>query len=240
MSDLIRIQTPRALAGAEGALEAIDEAIATSMKSGGSTDFELPRITVSGGGNSRWIVPTLEGEESHEGMTGVIVYHRETRVYYQTPFGKGSGKPPDCVSLDAIRGQGRPGGSCSLCPLAKYGSAEEGAGQACRQVLQLFVLFDDSRLPYVVSLPPTSRKPALQFLLMLIAQMPYYHAIVRFELERAQNAGGIQYGKARLKFGRRLTAEEAPIATEFHERCRTLAARVPTGLDVDARERSGE
>ena len=235
MSDLIKIQTPRALAGAEGDLEAINQAIATNISSGGITDVDLPRITVSGGGNSRFIMPTLEGEESHEDITAVIVYYRETRAYFKTAFGKGIGKqPPDCTSSDGITGKGKPGGECSRCPLAEYGSAEEGSGQACRQHLQPFVLCGDSLLPQIVSLPPTSRKPVHQFLLKLIAQgIPYHHALVRFELEKTQNASGIQYGKARLRFIRRLSAEEAAVAKRFHELCRTLAARVPTGLDEE-------
>ena len=99
----------------------------------------------------------------------------------------------------------------------------------------------DGLLPEVVSLPPTSLKGARQFFLRLTTQgIPYYEALTAFEVEKAQNAAGIQYGRASLKFVRRLTPEEAGRAHQYHELCRTLATRVPTALSPEAREQSGE
>lgn len=241
-TELIQIQTPRALSALESSLDAINEAIATNISGGGITDFDLPRVKISGGASPRWIVPTLEGEETLARIDGVIVYARDTRVYYKTAFGKGSGKqPPDCSSSDGITGKGKPGGDCSRCPLAEYGSADEGAGQACKQVKQIFVLRGDLLLPEVVSLPPTSLKGARQFFLKLTTQgIPYYQAVIGMELEKAQNAAGIQYGKALLRFVRRLTAEEAARAQQYHQLCRTLAERVPTGLDPEVRDQGGD
>ena len=60
------------------------------------------------------------------------------------------------------------------------------------------------------------------------------------ELEKAQNAAGIQYGKASLKFVRRLTPEEAARAQQYHQLCRTLAERVPAGMEPEAREAAEE
>jgi len=241
-TELTHIQTPRALSSLDSSLESINEAIATNITGGGISDFDLPRVKISGGASPRWIVPTLEGEETLPRLEGVVVYARDTRVYYKTAFGKSSGKqPPDCSSADGITGKGKPGGECAHCPLAEYGSADEGAGQACKQVKQLFILRGDLLLPEVVSLPPTSLKGARQFFLKLTTQgIPYYQALVAIELEKAQNAAGIQYGKAQLKFVRKLTAQEAARAQQYHQLCRTLAERVPTGLDPEAREAADE
>lgn len=241
-TDLIPIQTPKALVALEGNLDAINEAIAANISGGGITDFDLPRVKISGGASPRWIVPTLDGEETLARIDGVIVFARDTRVYYKTAFGKGSGKqPPDCSSPDGVTGKGKPGGDCSKCPLAEYGSADEGAGQACKQVKQIFVLRGDLLLPEVVSLPPTSLKGTRQFFLKLTTQgIPYYQAVIGIELEKAQNAGGIQYGKAVMKFVRRLTAEEAARAQQYHELCRSLAVRVPTGLEPEVRDQASD
>ena len=237
-TQLIQIQTPKALAALDGNLDSINEAIAANITGGGITDFDLPRVRISGGASPRWIVPTLDGEETLARIDGVIVYARDTRVYYKTAFGKSASKqPPDCSSADGLTGNGKPGGDCSRCALAEFGSAEEGAGQACKQVKQVFILRDDLLLPEVVSLPPTSLKGARQFFLKLTTQgIPYYHAVIGLELEKAQNSGGIQYGKAQMRFVRRLTAEEAARAQQYHELCRTFAERVPTGLDPEVRE----
>ena len=106
---------------------------------------------------------------------------------------------------------------------------------------QILVLRGDLLLPEVVSLPPTSLKGARQFFLKLTTQgIPYYQALIGFELEKAQNAAGIQYGKAALKFVCRLTPEEAARAQQYNELCRTLAVRLPTGLDPETREQAGD
>ena len=64
-----------------------------------------------------------------------------------------------------------------------------------------------SMLPEVVSLPPTSLKAVRQFFLKLATQgIQYYQCILRIELEKAQNAQGKVYGKAVLKFVRKLSA----------------------------------
>jgi hypothetical protein len=241
-NELVHIQTPRALTALEGSVDSINEAIATNISSGGISDVDLPRIRISAGNTPRWIVPTLEGEDTLDRITGVISFARDTRIYYRAAFGKGNGNlPPDCSSSDGITGQGKPGGECSRCPLAEFGSAEEGGGQACRQVKQLFVLRDELLLPDIVSLPPTSLKAARQFFLQLTRQgLTYREVIVSLELEKAQNAAGVQYCKAVLRFLRRLTPEEAARAHKYTQLCRTLAERVPTGLDPEMGGNSNE
>jgi hypothetical protein len=240
-NELIQIQTPRALAASEGDLDAIKEAIATNFNGAGVSDWDLMRVKISGGANPLWILPTLEGEQMLSSITCNIVFTDDTRVYHAAPFGKSAGKPPDCLSGDGITGKGSPGGECSRCPLAAYGSAEEGSGQACKQVKRLFIICGGFLMPILVSLPPTSLKSARQLLLKLTAQgIPYDQALVNLELEKAQNAAGIQYGRVVMKFIRRLEPEEAARARQYHELCRTLAARVPTGLDPEIRDQSAD
>jgi hypothetical protein len=83
--------------------------------------------------------------------------------------------------------------------------------------------------PEVVSLPPTSVKAARQFLVKLTTQgIPYYGALVAIELEKAQNAAGKPYGRASLKFLRRLSQDEQQRAVEFHQMCGQFAGRVQT------------
>jgi hypothetical protein len=91
------------------------------------------------------------------------------------------------------------------------------------------MLRGDAMFPEVVSLPPTSGKNARQFFLKLTTQgIPYYGALVALEMEKAQNAAGKPYGKASMKFLRRLSPEEQQRAVEFHEMCGQFAGRVQT------------
>jgi len=232
--ELIKVTAPKALSIPQEEAAAVQEAFAINIASGTVSEFDLPRIKVVSGA-ALWLIPSLEGDETAPKIEGVIVFSRDARVYYAS---KDAGNvPPNCSSRDCITGQGEPGGECSACALAKWESAQDGAGQACKQVKQLFFLRGDSMFPEVVSLPPTSVKAARQFLVKLTTQgIPYYGALVAIELEKVQNAAGKPYGRAILKFLRRLTPDEQQRAVEFHQMCQQFAGRVQTGTAADAAE----
>ena len=225
---------PAALALSKDRVAAVQEAFAVNTD-GALSEFDLPRIKIMNG-NAFWLIPKMEGEDTAPSIEGVIVFARDTRAYWAT---KNAGSvPPDCSSQDAITGIAKPGvnlgGACKTCPMAQYGSATDAEGQAadgqaCKHVKQLFMLRGDSMFPEVVSLPPTSVKGARQFFLKLASQgVPYFHALVQIPLEKAQNGAGQTYGKASMKFIRKLSAEESQRASEFHEMVKGFAGRVET------------
>ena len=220
---------PKALTLAKEEAVAVQEAFAINVGSAAVSEFDLPRIKVMSGA-ALWLIPKLEGDETAPSVNGVIVYARDTRAYYAS---KDAGNvPPDCASSDAITGHAKPGinlgGKCAECPMARFGSAQDGGeGQACKQMKQLFMMRGESMFPEVVSLPPTSIKNARQFFLKLASQgVPYFHALVVIALDKAQNGAGQTYGKANIQFVRRLSAEEAARAEEFHELSKTFAGSV--------------
>ena len=236
--ELVKVTAPKALSIPQEESAAVQEAFAINIAGGTVSEFDLPRIKVVTGA-ALWLIPSLEGDETSPRIEGVIVFARDARVYYAS---KDAGNvPPDCSSIDGITGVARPeihaGGACAQCPLAKWESALDGSGQACKQVKQLFFLRGDSMFPEVVSLPPTSVKAARQFLVKLTTQgIPYYGALVAIELEKVQNAAGKPYGRAAMKFLRRLTPDEQQRAVEFHQMCQQFAGRVQTGTAADAAE----
>lgn len=234
--ELVRVsEAPKALTLAKEDAAAVHEAFAINVASGAVSEFDLPRIKIMNGA-AFWLIPKLEGEDPAPSIEGVIVFARDTRAYWAT---KNAGNvPPDCSSQDAITGVSKPGinlgGTCKKCPMAQYGSATDaegqaGDGQACKHVKQLFMLRGESMFPEVVSLPPTSVKSARQFFLKLASQgVPYFQALVQIPLEKAQNGAGQTYGKASLKFVRRLSPEESQRAAEFHEMVKGFAGMVET------------
>ncbi len=224
--ELVKISSPRALSVAPEEIAAMQEAFAMNIGNGSVSEFDLPRIKVNPG-TALWLIPTLDGEETTQRIEGVVVFARDTRVYYQS---KDAGNvPPDCSSMDGITGTGKPGGECAGCSLAKWDSAHDGGGgQACKQVKHLFMLRGESMFPEIVSLPPTSLKAARQFFTRLTTQgIPYAKALVGIELEKAQNAQGKTYGKAVFRFVRRLSDDESSRAMEFHQMCQSFAVRLP-------------
>ncbi len=230
--DLVKAtDAPLALTLPDEQRQDVMAAFATNCGDGTITEFDLPRVKVASG-TALWLVQdVIEGDKTLPAIEGVIVEARDTRVYYQS---KDAGNvPPDCSSLDNKIGVGKPGGDCATCPLAQWDSGENGA-QACKQTKQLFMLRGTSMLPEVVSLPPTSLKAIRKFFLQLTTQgIQYHHCILRIELEKAQNPQGKTYGKAVMKFVRKLSPDEIGRAEELRGFAKALSGRITPGAATE-------
>lgn len=180
------------LANAQNAIEALK----SNLEGETLSPMDLDRVTVPAGGGVSWCIPTLDGDENTQEIVGVIVGVQNCRAYWAGDF-SGGGDPPDCVSEDNVTGVGDPGGLCKNCPMAEFGSDSRGKGQACKQIKRLFVLRPKSMLPLVVTLPPTSIRPATKYLLRLAgAGLKYQAAVTRITLEKTKNSEGISYSTA--------------------------------------------
>ena len=72
-----------------------------------------------------------------------------------------------------------PTGECADCPMNAFGSARDGgAGKACKEQMQLFILREGSVLPTQISLPPTSLKPWRKYMTRLASKGKSYYAVV--------------------------------------------------------------
>ncbi len=191
-------------AGIAGMKESLQENIGDE----GLSPFELDRVKIPSGGMQAWTIPGIEKDEIVPQFTGVIIYHRLGRVYWAQGIDEGGGNlPPDCSSDDSVTGIGEPGGECAACPFSKFGSA--GKGQACKQVKLLFVMREKALLPIVVSLPPTSIRPAKKYMLRLASRsLTYFSVLTKFSLEKANNEAGIEYSTAVLSVAEILSAEQ--------------------------------
>lgn len=203
-----------------GDVEAMGAVMKENVGEGGITPFDLDRIKVPAGGGLTWELPSLDGEiiESKT-VDGIIVYWKEPRAYWATKYeDSGGGTPPDCSTFDGIAGTGEPGGECAKCPLAAFGTADKGGGQACKQTRMMFLLRPDSLLPTVLSAPPTSLKAMRGYFLRLAGQaVPYYTVITRFTLEKAKSGTGIEYSRIVPAVGARLSKEEVAQVQKYAE-----------------------
>jgi hypothetical protein len=204
----------------------------------GLSSLDLPRIKVPSGGSLSWNVRNAEGEEeSVKELEGLVLAWRPGRLRWKKAMGEGGGrKPPDCTSTNGFIGIGDPGGECSLCPYAKFGSSAKGHGQACKQIRQLLIVRPGEVLPHMISIPPTSLKPCAEYFLMLFGRStPFWAVTTKLRLEKSVNEDGIEYAKVRFAQGRVLTQAEREELRPFHEQMKTILA--PMAIDVsDYRE----
>jgi len=235
-----------------GQIEQTLEIFKENVGPGGVSALDLPRIKCPTGGDITWKVPTLEGDAHEKEIEGIVLAWKPGRLFWRKSISDGgSGKPPDCTSRDGFIGHGDPGGECAECPYAQFGSSTKGRGQACKQVRQLLMVRPGEILPHLITVPPTSLRPASQYFLMLLGQrIPFWGVTTRIRLERAKNEAGIDYAKFVFTKGRRLTPEELQAIGPFHREMKSmldpviLDARDYTVIENDAgeaaRETSGE
>ncbi len=162
--------------------------------------LDLARIRIPAGGGLAWEYPTAAGPEPRSAFEGVILARQNARAFWATSLEAGSGNaPPDCRSDDGIYGVGDPGGDCSRCPFAQFGSKEGSNAQACKALVLLYVMVPGEMLPIVVVAPPTSLRPVKDYMLRLTSSgNAYWHVVTRFGLESSKNAGGIKYSQISL------------------------------------------
>lgn len=187
----------------------VREILEANMGPAGFSEANMERIKVPAGGALNWTIEGIDGEEVSRELSGIVVGWRDVRLYWKTAFAeRGKARtPPDCTSKNSLVGIGDPGGDCTHCPLAEFGSDPKGGrGQACKQVRQLLMLLPGRSMPAIVGVPPTSRRNAVKFFDLLSNRMiPYWGLVTTLKLERVANADGIDYGRVVFSAGPRLT-----------------------------------
>lgn len=174
---------------------------------------DLDRVKIPSSGGIAWEIPTLGEPEIAKDITGIVIYKRRGRVYFDTPY-NGEQNAPVCSSQDGEHGQGEPGGECAKCPFAQFGSAvnekgEKQRGQACAERELLFVLRESDILPIVISAPPTSLHPLNQYFLRLASKgIKYWEVVSKLSLTKASNRDGVPYSQVSVGLVAQLNAAE--------------------------------
>ena len=202
--------------------------------------FELPRAKIPAGGGPAWNVDRFGDEDAQKTITGVILMHRLTRSLFLTPMG--DGEPPTCFSDDGLMGSGEPGGVCRDCRLNQFktaspgGSGTEqqwaewaewamdqpdaipilGAGKACSEKRQVFVLPEGDMMPMLISLPASSLRPMMTYLrqLAFVHKLPASHVVTSFALAtRQMNGNNVSVVKPSV--ASKLDAEQVAVVSEY-------------------------
>jgi len=199
----------------------VQEILQANLGPGGLSEQDLERVKVPTGGGTTWTIEGIDGEEMVKEVSGPIAAWIDSRLYWQTPYelrGK-QRTPPDCSSRNSLIGVGNPGGDCTRCPLAEFGSDPKGGrGQACKQVRRLMILRPDHIMPDIVGIPPTSHRNAVQYFRRLAAlRIPYWAVITHLKLERTSNADGVDYARIVFTAGERFSPADREAFAPYHQ-----------------------
>ena len=207
-------------------VDSIREAITENMGKGGMSVFDLPRLKIAAGGLPAFeSLDVLTGEtDTVKSFDGVLVTKQDgARAFYMSA--DPTGEAPDCSSTDGTEGYGvRAEGEepsavlCEQCPHNQFGTAvrsdgSAGGGKRCKEKARLFVLrwdTPDSVFPTLLEAPPSSLRVLKKFMAALTAHgVPYWRALLRFEVRTEVATTGQKYGELKLSLVRRLEDGEA-------------------------------
>jgi hypothetical protein len=114
---------------------------------------------------------TLPDGKSEQILSVVILDHRNLNRYYIKPYDSQKIVPPDCYALAKTFNTLSPKNhedvaspqheDCASCPYNQFGSAPNGKGKACRNMVRLAVIppdADESVSPMTLEIPPSALK----------------------------------------------------------------------------------
>jgi len=181
------------------------------------TIFDLDRVVVPSGGATTWEVPGLSGVEETKTLRGIIVAVQKSRGYWKEEL-EGEGTPPDCSSNDGETGFGEPGGSCLTCPLNQFGSGKNGS-KGCKEIKNVFLLTENSMLPVILQVPPTSLKALRKYSVQLTgADLRQLSGVVtEFTLQKTKSRSGFTHSAISLRMVADLTGEQKQSVKRFKE-----------------------
>lgn len=144
-----------------------------------------------------------EGEEPVDSFEGVIVYTKQSNVYYKGKYNASQVAQPDCFSPDGktptVENPIHP--ECGTCPLNQYKSARDGEGKACKNTRPLFIIVGDSIIPRQLRAPPTSLRIVENYIMGMTADHSSYSNVVTkfsaFKKDASQGYHNLKLQKAK-------------------------------------------
>jgi len=204
------------------ALSAVQVAVLAEMDAEGEAGYEFIPERVKLGAGGMLAFQCSDGSIMQPPIEGVVVIAQRARAYWPV---KGTGSaPPLCSSRDGVEGWYDPDNSlardaaaqrvkhpaalvldaaaaegpwpCAQCPLAQWGSAPAGNGQACKVLRRLVVLFKGWAAPALLTLPPTSVKVWDQYVSGRKSRgRAYFDTWSKIGLASDRSQGGDPYAK---------------------------------------------
>ena len=188
------------------------------------------RIKIPAGGGISYEVPGDDpsNPDSAKEFRAVILYHHPIHSFYKDKF-TGGNNPPDCGSMDGkigIDGSTGECKDCSKCPLAKFGSGENG-GMACKQKRRVYLLREGEILPVILTIPTGSIKEFTKYVTRLLQKGKKTNSVVtKFTLKKAQNSTGITFSQVVCSVDRDLAPQEQQNIAAMSDQVKMFAGQV--------------
>ena len=199
-------------------------------------------------GQTKWMIPSLFGEDYVEKIEGILVYQTARGVLWVSDEPV-EGTLPVLISddlktarrvcavenvpdemipvLEDCHIQGDLFDWTAL-PYNEWGSGRNGVGKRAKEQRVLFILRKSDPLPLVVVIQPGSLKYWRKFIVELTkAGIPFYRAVISLGLEKAASEDGITYSRIKPSLVGCLSPEDGlSVKKQFSDSLARIARRV--------------
>lgn len=142
----------------------------------------------------------VDGEPPVDSFEGILIYTKESNVFYEKTYKPGQNLPPDCASPDGkvpTSGENIQAKECKTCPQNQFGSSRTGDGKACKNTRPTFFLVGGGVIPQVLRVPPTSLKYIRKYIMNVATNYGSYFAVKTrvsiFKEEEGQTYSNIKF-----------------------------------------------
>jgi len=197
--------------------EASAEFLALMQENLEDVPLKFPRIKIPSGGGSAFEMPG-EDEAPLIQLDCIILDQYRVNAYWpeEEDGAAKANQPPSCFAMDAKTGTGEPGGDCARCPMNQWQSSSKGKGKACKNIRRVYILLAGSRLPHLLTLPPTSLEDFNSHMIGLTDKgIPYYGISSKAKLYKKVSAQGKTYSVCSWAKGEKLSPEETKLIREY-------------------------
>lgn len=164
---------------------------------------QMTRVKIPSAGGGAFTIPNGTDEsEVATSITGLIVLHHATNAYWDKAYGESAAQAPICSSADGVWGMDSDGCEyqCRRCERNRMGSAPDGNGKLCKNMVRLLILRECDALPIEMILPPMSLPNFGAYLAKLAPmRLTPMEVVTCIKLARAVNKRGTEYRKAQFQ-----------------------------------------
>jgi hypothetical protein len=198
-------------------------------------DIKLPIIRLTNDG-----FELREGEEPINEFTGIIVYTKQSNVFFEGKYKPGENKLPRCASFDGrLPNVDDPiSTDCASCPYNQFDSDPAGGGgKRCKNTRPTFILVDNpdvpdslSIMPKVLRISPTSLALVRNYITNLAADYNSFFSVrTRFSVFKKDDAQ--PYYNIKFNVVKRLNAQEKANVELVRSKWLTYMQQGHFGLD---------
>lgn len=197
------------------------------------TNIQFPRVPMASSGALSFTIEKDGTKKPSEFLTGVIICNHDVNSYYSKPLDPDKPIPPDCWSNDGR--VGHEAGQTIVCATCERNQFIDGKKE-CKNKRKIFILPEDSILPYLLVIPPTSLKAWGEYVYSLKSKRLNSKMVVTKIGLKLSGEGGQQYSVCTFTMESILPEAKQKEIIELYDALHVIMKQTKEFVETDDKE----